>query len=184
VIGAETKEVSIAEYDAVMQGTSVINAEFKFDLMDFLARYPTAPMKTLGEIIASGKYHPAIDGVIKRAEAVPTRDSDAYRATLEKRDDAREAIVAAMRRLGVSVLAYPTLRRKPALVGEGQGGSNCQLSATTGLPAMSIPAGFTEDGLPVGLELLGLPYTEPTLLKVAFAYERVMRPRTPPKTTP
>jgi amidase len=84
----------------------------------------------------------------------------------------------------VSVLAYPTLRRKPAVVGEGQGGSNCQLSATTGLPAISIPAGFTEDGLPVGLELLGLPYTEPTLLKVAFAYERVMRPRKPPKTTP
>jgi Asp-tRNA(Asn)/Glu-tRNA(Gln) amidotransferase A subunit family amidase len=132
----------------------------------------------LGEIIASGKYHQAIDGVIKRAEAVPARDSEAYRASLAKRDEARDTIVAAMRRQGVSVLAYPTLRRKPALVGEGQGGSNCQLSATTGLPAISIPAGFTEDGLPVGLELLGLPYTEPTLLKVRLR-ERVMRPRKP-----
>jgi Asp-tRNA(Asn)/Glu-tRNA(Gln) amidotransferase A subunit family amidase len=49
---------------------------------------------------------------------------------------------------------------------------------------MSIPAGFTADGLPVGLELLGPAFTEPTLFKVAFAYERVMQPRRPPASTP
>src|SRR5204862_6438384 len=52
-IGANISEVSIRDYDAILQGTSVINAEFKFDLMDFLAKYPGAPMKTLGEIITT-----------------------------------------------------------------------------------------------------------------------------------
>jgi Asp-tRNA(Asn)/Glu-tRNA(Gln) amidotransferase A subunit family amidase len=70
------------------------------------------------------------------------------------------------------------------MIGQPQGGSNCQLSATTGLPALSMPAGFTDDGLPVGMDLLGTPWSEPTLLKVAFAYERLVAPRQPPKTVP
>ena len=49
---------------------------------------------------------------------------------------------------------------------------------------MSMPAGFTADGLPVGMELLGKPWSEPALLKVAYAYERLVGPRKPPKTTP
>ena len=78
---------------------------------------------------------------------------------------------------GLTLLAYPTIRRKAAPIGQPQIGSNCQLSATTGLPAMSLPAGFTEDGLPVALELLGRAFSEGTLLRVAYAYERVMQPR-------
>jgi Asp-tRNA(Asn)/Glu-tRNA(Gln) amidotransferase A subunit family amidase len=93
-------------------------------------------------------------------------------------------VLAAMAERGVTALAYPTLRRKPATIGQPQAGSNCQLSATTGLPAISIPAGFTDDGLPVGLELLGGAFSEPTLLKIAFAYEREVQPRRPPRTTP
>jgi Asp-tRNA(Asn)/Glu-tRNA(Gln) amidotransferase A subunit family amidase len=49
---------------------------------------------------------------------------------------------------------------------------------------MSMPAGFTSDGLPVGMDLLGQPWSEPTLLRVAYAYERAVAPRKPPKTTP
>jgi amidase len=183
-LGADVIEVAIPDFDAVMQGTSVITAEFKFDLLDYLAAFPGAPVKTLGAIIASGKYDPAIGEVIKRADAVESRDPDSYRAALAKRDTARAAVLAAMTARGVTALAYPTLRRKPARIGEPQGGSNCQLSPTTGLPAISIPAGFTADGLPVGLDLLGLPFGEPALLKAAYAYERSVAPRKAPASTP
>jgi Asp-tRNA(Asn)/Glu-tRNA(Gln) amidotransferase A subunit family amidase len=183
-LGADVVDVTIPDYDAAMQGTSVINAEFKFDLIDFLAKYPQAPVHTLGEIIASGKYDKAIEGVIKRAEEVSSRDSDAYRTALAKRDQARRVVLEAMTARGITALAFPTLRRKPAVIGEPQGGSNCQLSATTGLPAISIPAGFTADGVPVGLELLGLPWSEGALLKAAYAYERSVGPRQPPRSTP
>ena len=141
-------------------------------------------MHSLGDILGSGKYHPAVETVLKRADEVLSRESEAYRATLARRADARQVMLDVMSANGITAFVYPTLRRKPALIGQSQGGSNCQLSATTGMPAISMPAGFTQDGLPVGMELLGRPWSEPTLLKVAFAYERLAAPRRAPKTTP
>jgi Asp-tRNA(Asn)/Glu-tRNA(Gln) amidotransferase A subunit family amidase len=181
-LGVSVSEVTIPGYDELIQGTSVINAEFKFDLLDFLRKFPGAPMKSLDEIVASGKYDPAVEAVLKRAATVESRDSASYQAALAKREAATEAVVAAMR--GYTAFAYPTLRREPAPIGQAQGGSNCQLSATTGLPAMSIPVGFTKDGLPVGMELLGNAFGEPALLKIAFVYEQVVNPRRAPKSTP
>ena len=42
----------------------------------------------------------------------------------------------------------------------------------TGLPAISLPCGFTRAGLPVGLQLIGRAFDETTLLRIAQAYER------------
>ena len=182
--GIEVVEVTVPGLDDLLQGTSVINAEFKFQLMDFLQQYQRAPVHSLAEILTSGRYDAAVEGVFKRAEAVESRDSAAYRASLDKRKAVREAVLLAMKENRLTALAYPTLRRKAATIGQPQGGSNCQLSATTDLPAMAIPAGFTDDGVPVGFELLGEPFSETTLLRMAYAYEQAAKPRRAPKTTP
>ena len=184
-LGARVSEVAPEGFDALLQGTSVINAEFKFNLLDFLAKFRgPLPAKSLDEILTSGLYHNAVDGVLRRANEVESRDTETYRTSLAKREAAAQAIGDLLAQRGITALAYPTIRRKAAPVGEAQPGSNCQLSATTGLPAISIPAGFTPDGLPVGLELLGSAFSEPTLLRIAYAYERVMHPRRPPASTP
>jgi amidase len=183
-LGAGVVEVAFPELEELLRDTSVINAEFKFDLQDFLAKYPNPPIHTLADILSSGKYHPAVETVLKRSNDVASRDSDSYKASLEKREQARQAVLAMMNRSHITAFLYPTLRRKPAVIGQPQAGSNCQLSATTGFPAISMPAGFTDDGLPVGMDLLGGPWSEPTLLRVAYAYERLAAPRKPPKTTP
>jgi amidase len=184
-IGAAVSDQPIAGFEELMQGTSTINAEFKFDLIDYFAAFADrSPVRSLDDILRSGLFHNAVEGVLRRSNQVESRESDAYRATLAKREAARQTILDVMNQRGLTVLAYPVLRRKPAPIGQPQAGSNCQLSATTGLPAISIPAGFTADGLPVGLELLGHPFSEAMLLKIAYAYERVMQPRRAPKTTP
>jgi tetratricopeptide (TPR) repeat protein len=81
-------------------------------------------------------------------------------------------------------IVYPTMRRKPSIIGEPQPGSTCNLSAVTGLPAMSMPAGFTTDSLPLGVELLGRPLADAKLVAYAYDYEQATRPRRPPATTP
>ena len=81
-------------------------------------------------------------------------------------------------------LVYPTLRRKPARIGDAQGASNCQLSAHSGLPALGVPAGFTDDGLPVGLDLLGAAFKEQELLSLGYAIEQTLHLRRPPFSTP
>jgi Asp-tRNA(Asn)/Glu-tRNA(Gln) amidotransferase A subunit family amidase len=183
-LGAGIVDLPMPELDELLRGTSVINAEFKFNLRDYLAQFPGAPVHTLGEILSSGRFGPAVEGVLRRADAVAAADTPAYEAALEKRETARQAILAAMSQRGLTALAYPTIRRKPALIGQPQPGNNCQLSAATGLPALAMPAGFTSDGLPVGIELLGTPFSEPTLLKVAYSYEQVMGFRRAPRSTP
>ncbi len=49
---------------------------------------------------------------------------------------------------------------------------HCRPANFTGLPAISVPCGFTRDGLPVGLQLIGRAFDEATLLRIAFSYER------------
>ena len=58
------------------------------------------------------------------------------------------------------------------------------MSPVLGFPALTVPAGFTADGLPVGLEFLGRAFTEEMLLRFGFAYEQATRHRRPPGTAP
>jgi Asp-tRNA(Asn)/Glu-tRNA(Gln) amidotransferase A subunit family amidase len=46
-------------------------------------------------------------------------------------------------------------------------------SNATGLPAISVPCGFTHAGLPIGIQFIGRPFDEARLLQVAYAYEAV-----------
>jgi aspartyl-tRNA(Asn)/glutamyl-tRNA(Gln) amidotransferase subunit A len=45
----------------------------------------------------------------------------------------------------------------------------------TGVPAISVPCGFSADGLPIGLQLAGRPFEEATVFRAAFAYEQATR---------
>jgi Asp-tRNA(Asn)/Glu-tRNA(Gln) amidotransferase A subunit family amidase len=58
--------------------------------------------------------------------------------------------------------------------------TNTVIASQARLPAISVPAGFTEAGIPVGMELLGMPYAELSLLQVAYQYEQSVRPRQAP----
>ena len=182
--GAEVIEVAVPGLDELLRDSSVIADEFKFDLMAYLAKHPNAPVKSLGDVIERGLHHEALDANFKLRNTPEKRETEHYRQAMVKRRASRAAVLATLDEQRVDVLAYPTLRRKPAAIGDPQIGSNCQLSATTGLPAITIPAGFTTDGLPIGLELLGAAWTEPTLLKYAYSWEQAAKPRRAPFSTP
>jgi Asp-tRNA(Asn)/Glu-tRNA(Gln) amidotransferase A subunit family amidase len=51
-------------------------------------------------------------------------------------------------------------------------------------PTITVPMGFSEDQIPAGLGFLGLPYSEPMLIKLAYAYEQATHHRKAPASTP
>jgi Asp-tRNA(Asn)/Glu-tRNA(Gln) amidotransferase A subunit family amidase len=62
--------------------------------------------------------------------------------------------------------------------------TNTMIAPQAGLPAATVPAGATPAGLPVGLEILGLPYDEPTVLTIAYAFEHMAHARIVPASAP
>ena len=182
--GATIVDLRIADFDSLLANTSVINFETNFDLQDYLAATPGAPALTARRILERGLFHDAMTGRIVAMDTTGVRDSEAYRRALARQPVLRARLVAAMDSLGVDAIAYPTSRRRPVLVGEPQPGGTCGLSAHSGLPSLSAPAGFTNDGLPVGIEFLGRPFSDVRLVGLAYALERLGDRRAPPSTTP
>jgi amidase len=62
--------------------------------------------------------------------------------------------------------------------------TNTVIGSQAGLPALTIPVGFTEYGLPVGMELLGTPLAEAKMLQFARAWETFAQPRQAPALRP
>ena len=127
--GAEIIDVEIPGLDSLLSGSSLIGLEFKWDLIDYLAATPAAPVSSLQDLLDRGLYHVRLEGTFRRRAAQEERDSAAYARAMDKRAAARDAVVARMDELLLDVLAYPTIRRRAARIGDPQGGSNCQLSA-------------------------------------------------------
>ena len=182
--GIVVVDVEIAGLDGLLQGSSLIDQDFKFDLADYLAAASDSPVRSLGEILEAGLYHQALEATFRRRNAVTERDGPARQQIVDRRAKLRAAVDAAMTSQQLTALAYPTMKRKPAVVGEAQAGSNCQLSASTGLPALSVPAGFTADGLPIGLELLGPEDGAARLLILGQTLENASPRRQAPASTP
>jgi Asp-tRNA(Asn)/Glu-tRNA(Gln) amidotransferase A subunit family amidase len=186
--GAQVVEVTIPGLNDVMldrmNGFLILNYDFKFDFNAYLAAHPTAPVRTLEEVLATGKFHPALETGLRTSQALETRDNKEYLEHIVKRERLQQAILKVMADHRLDALAYPTIRRKANVAGQMQVGTNCHLSANSGLPAIAVPGGFTADGLPVGLELLGRGWSEAQLIKLAYAYEQATRHRRPPASTP
>ena len=176
--------LEIPSLDSLTRRAAVINFEFKFDFIDYLAATPGAPVSSIREILDGGLHHTALANAFRRRDSVAVRNGDDYQAAIAGRADVRNALVAALEEHELDALIYPTMRRKAARIGDPQRGSNCRFSATSGLPALTVPAGFTNDGLPVGLELLGTTLSDARLLSLGFAFERATGHRRPPSTTP
>jgi len=182
----ELRSRSLKVYDGNIFETEVATNKY-------LAQQPNAPVKTLSEILLSGKVAPA------RARALMgalghTTDEAGYAELLSIREELRQAVLMVMADQRLDALVYATFDHSPVLIPpdattrttiDSTGpGNNRRLSPALGFPAMTVPAGFTADGLPVGLEFMARAFAEPTLLRLAYAYEQATHHRKPPPATP
>jgi Asp-tRNA(Asn)/Glu-tRNA(Gln) amidotransferase A subunit family amidase len=184
--GATAIEVTVPNLGALIMASNLLTQELKFDLRDYLRRPPAAAVTSLEALLASGLHTAQFQAFIEGANVLPDDypASDDYKKRLDARETLRRAVVEVMDASRLDALVYPTTRRIAPLVGGNQLGSNAALSAQSGCPAITVPAGVAEGGFPVGVELLGRPFGEPVLLALAFAYEQATRRRRPPASAP
>lgn len=157
----------------------------------YLARQgPNYPFKDAAALLLGHEGVPMRPNM-KETIAKPidlNRDPE-YRATLAGKTALQEAILALMDKYKLDALIYPHRLRRAELIAprppDTVYASTIQLSPITGFPALVVPMGFTPDGNPVGLEMLGRPWSEPTLIKLASGFEAATpQNRQLPKTTP
>ena len=164
---------------------------FKYDINRYLASHgDRVPVKSLTEIVKSGRFHPTVQRRLEQADegAVNGPETPACKAETEYRDKVRAAVNRAMDAQKIDAWVYPTWSNPPRLIGDlnTPGGDNSQFfSPTTGFPSIQVPMGYTRGGrLPAGITFFGRAWSEPTLIRYAYAYEQATRHRRPPESTP
>jgi Asp-tRNA(Asn)/Glu-tRNA(Gln) amidotransferase A subunit family amidase len=163
---------------------------FKYDINRYLAGHGNdVPVKSLAEIVESGRFHPSVQRRLERALGEPDNgpDSPACRAEYQYRERVRNAVVATMDTLQLDAFVYPTWSNPPRLIGDlnTPHGDNSQFfSPTTGFPAIQVPMGYTRGLLPAGITFFGRAWSEATLIRLAYSYEQTTRHRVPPPSTP
>jgi amidase len=173
----------------------VLLTELKADLNAYLARLgPSAPVRTLKDVIAFNERHAkeempyfGQDNLLK-AEAKGPLTSAEYLDALAacRRLSRAEGIDAVMEKQKLDALVAPTLG--PACLtdlvnGDRWLGESSTAAAVAGYPAITVPAGFVF-GLPVGISFFGRAWSEPVLLRLAYAFERATTHRRPPRFLP
>jgi Asp-tRNA(Asn)/Glu-tRNA(Gln) amidotransferase A subunit family amidase len=161
---------------------------FRADLERYLAA-SGAPVRTLDEIVRSGRFHPSIRPRLEYAQkaTAPPEESPGCAAAERRREAVRTAVGQAMDRLRLDALVYPTWSNPPRLIGDlnTPHGDNSQVfSPMTGWPAVQVPMGTTRGTLPAGLTLFGRAWSEPVLFRLAYGYEQATRQRRAPASTP
>lgn len=190
--GAELVDpVTIDGLQDFVAETSLYITHSKHDINGFLASRPGIPYDRLQDIVRDGKSHPALDliGEIVAGPDHPEDDPEYFRK-LAARERFQRAIVNAMARDRLAGLVYPSVQLVPPTREELDSGrwttltfpTNTLIASQSWLPSVSVPAGFTDDGLPVGLEIVGLPYAEPEVLRLAHAFEQATHHRRAPLT--
>ncbi len=174
-MGAEVVEVTIPNLDKILAYPSLSSYEFKFQLNDYLASLGSdAPVRSLSDIIESGKFDSSLkSGLVSRNNVQSLENHAEYQEIITNRPKvAKDNVNAALNDNELDALLYPTSNALPAIIGKNQGAGNAnRLSPFTGFPALSVPIGFSDNGLPIGMELLGREFAEPTLIKIAYSYQ-------------
>jgi amidase len=174
---------------------TVFMYELKADLNAYLARPGfNPPVKTLKDIIEFNeknreKEMPYFgqDFFLKAEEKGPLSSKE-YIEALEKNHQLarKEGIDATMEKHNLDALVGPT--GGPAWLtdwvdGDHFGGGSSGAAAVAGYPNVTVPAGFIF-GMPVGISFFGRAWSEPVLIRLAYAFEQATKVRKPPKFLP
>ena len=186
--GVERVEVEIPDVEEWIGQTSLYIQQSKYDLNQFMAsRGP----RSFQEVYEKRWFHPLND-LFHNLAAGPDKPDEApgyYKQRLAQAEFQR-LILNLYARHQVDFLLYPDVRVLPPTYADLESEkwtcltfpTNTVIASQAHLPAISMPAGFADRGVPVGVELVARPYAEASLLRFAYAYEQLTQPQTCPAT--
>jgi amidase len=136
---------------------------------------------SLDAIYKDGKYHKNLDLIkdIMSGPSKPEEDPEYYRK-LAARDAFQRAVVNIIAANRLDGICFPSCQVLPPTRADLNNGrwtvltfpANTLIAAQTWLPSICLPAGFSSAGVPVGLEMMVLPYREPDLFRLGYAFEQ------------
>lgn len=177
--------------DAIDSGELVSNVSVHLhDLKDHLNNYlsglpETAPVHSIAEILDKGKHHEGIRENLEKANQLST-GTPIYNERLVKRSEIQDKLMQLMAIHKLDAIVYPHQKQLVCKVGESQNERNGVLASVTGFPSICVPAGFSDPtidaqiGVPIGMEIMGRPFSEGILIEIAYAYEILAKVRKAP----
>jgi Asp-tRNA(Asn)/Glu-tRNA(Gln) amidotransferase A subunit family amidase len=158
----------------------------------FASAGPAFPVHSVAELRdapVGKRVHPLHEVRIAEVAAVEVSPEDDPETVQGRADEQmyRDAFAAAMERAGVEALVFPVWTYPPVLNGDrGQSprGALTNVGSATQWPVVVVPIGFVGEQLPVGMQILGQPWSEGRLIQLAYAYEQATRHRRPPDSAP
>ena len=181
--GVEIIEVGIPNLPELVAASRLIAFEFREDLNQYLEMFGSEEIVSLQAIVELGLYHNKVQERLTQTLRFEHAESE-YFLAVKARETLMEALQALFEDNDLDALIYPTTAQTPVFIGEEQPGNNCSMAAHSGMPAISFPAGFTKEGLPVGIELLGKKFEDPRLLAMVRPFEEANEYRRAPAATP
>jgi amidase len=171
----------------------VLDYEFKADLEAYLATRPDAAIRTLADLIGFNAEHAAEEmpyfgqeQLVSAQARGPLTDELYLKAVAHNQTFAR-GFAALFEERHFDALVAPT--NAPACTidlfdGDRRLGGSSRAAAVAGFPLITVPAGFVADLLPIGLTFMGPAMSEPTLIKLAYAFEQAHPVRQTPRFRP
>ena len=163
--------------------------DFQHDLDGYLATLPEDwQIHSMAEILEKGLFHPFSESNMRDAM---TREvgSPRYLEKMYNKIGVRTHVLKIMADLNLDAMVYPHQQQLVCKIGANQQQRNGVLCSSTGFPSIAVPAGFAPDenapiGVPVGMEIIGGPWSEAKLIEIAYAFEQHSHFRRPPVSAP
>lgn len=195
-LGAEIVDPFDFDVEKQLDREGLFCQRFRYDMGQYLKSLGEgAPITDVIQVLERGQYSEPAERSLRSnsrrpLEVHPSQWDPPCPDFLE--NEGRQAylrdLVDAVDEAGVDALIYPTWLTPPAHIDRGReeyGGDNSQrVAPATGMPAITVPMGFSYGTLPAGLQILGRPYAEGLLFKYAYAYEQGTHHRRPPEGFP
>ena len=151
----------------------------------YFSRHPNPKFKTMEEVRNSPDY-----GKVMRRPSVGGRPGPGL-SEAAARDELLIEVMKVMADNQLDAIVHKSVEHTPTLIKDGinppyvnQKGAPHLNTFLIYVASLAVPAGFTPQGLPVGITFFGRPYSEPTMIKFAYAYEQATNHRRPPASTP